>query len=126
MDLLDYFRGIRPWRQLYRFLKQLPMDSHYQSAVAMNPEIGAQLAKQKRPEKFDPPTPQGYTLPILLQLKMIDLVKELMRLIPAVFSGKVPPPMKPEPRPMTAADLIRERAETEAVYEALDLILGKK
>ncbi|WP_157115047.1 hypothetical protein [Nocardia niwae] len=94
----------------------------------MNPEIGWERAQQKRPEpgELPPPTPKGYSLEVLLMLKLIDYVKELIRVMPAVFSGKLPPPIKPEPRPMTAEDLFRDLQETQNVHEAVDNILGRK
>lgn len=117
--MLDYFRGRRPWPQFWRYTIGLPEHGRYKSALAMNPEIGAERAKQPLPDEFPPPTPYGYSLSILLQLRQIDLLKELMRVIPASFSGKLPPPMQPEPRPMTAEMRIRDEQETKNVYDAL-------
>lgn len=56
---------------------------------------------------------------ILLQLRQIDLMKEQMRAYAAGLSGKLPPPMQPEPRPMTAEMRIRDEQETKNVYDAL-------
>ena len=86
----------------------------------MNPEIGWERAQKPRTEvELGPPTPQGYSLSVLLQLRIIDLLKEQMRAYAAGLGGKLPPPMKPEPRPMTAEDIFRDRIETANVYEAL-------
>ncbi|MEV4127155.1 hypothetical protein [Nocardia sp. NPDC049707] len=86
----------------------------------MDPEIGWERAQKPRPDEVaGPPTPQGYSLSILLQLRMIDILKEQMRAYAAGLSGKLPPPFKPEPRPMTMEDIFRDRIETANVYEAL-------
>lgn len=87
--------------------------------------IGAERAKHPLPDEYPPPTPLGYSLPVLLMLRQIDLLKELMRVIPASFSGKLPPPMPPEPRPQTAEQRIREQIENEQLHAAVDLILGR-
>ncbi|WP_068059402.1 hypothetical protein [Nocardia xishanensis] len=85
----------------------------------MNEDIGRIRAEQPLPEKIPPPTPLGYSLPVLLQLRQIDLTKELLRALPAVFGGKLPPPFPPEPRPQTAEQRIRDEQETNNVLDAL-------
>ncbi len=90
----------------------------------MDEEIGYARAMQDRPEKAGPISPLGYSLPVLLQLRQIDLLKELMRVTASVFSGKLPPPIRPEPRPQTAEERIRDELETLNVKNAVDLILG--
>jgi hypothetical protein len=85
----------------------------------MNEEIGRQLAEQPQSNKWEPPTPLGYSLPVLLQLRQIDLTKEVLRVLPAIFGGKLPPPIPPEPRPQTAAQRIRDAIETRNVLDAL-------
>jgi hypothetical protein len=115
----DYFRGVRPWQELYRRMQRWGPDSWYQSKILMDEEIGRQRAAQPEPKTRAPLSPQGYSLQILLQLKVIDLLKELMRVIPASFSGKMPPPFPPEPRPVTAEQLIRDAMETANVHDVL-------
>ncbi|WP_280412535.1 hypothetical protein [Nocardia asiatica] len=94
----------------------------------MDPVIGWERAQQPRPEnaEIQAPTPEGYSLEVLLQLRLIDYVKELIRVMPAIFGGRLPPPMRPEPRPMTAEDRIREELETQQVYDAVNALLGIK
>ncbi|CRY84377.1 hypothetical protein SAMN05421776_12327 [Nocardia farcinica] len=119
VDLGDYFRGDRPWPQLYRFLRRLPSHGCYHSALAMNEELGRELAKQPLPEEIPPPSPLGYTLEALLLLRVIDLLKEQMRAYAAGLGGKLPPPFPPERRPMTAEQRIRDEQETQNVVSAL-------
>lgn len=125
-DLLDFFRGRHPWPQLWRFLANgCPPESQYHAALAMDEEIGRARAMQPRPETRGPISPAGYSLPVLLQLRVIDLLKEVMRVIPASFSGKMPPPFPPEPRPQTAEERIRDEIETLNLNSAIDLLLGR-
>jgi hypothetical protein len=95
------------------------MDSCYQSAIAMDEQIGWERAQRPVSETKTPVSPQGYSLGILLQLKVIDLMKELLRIIPASFSGTLPPPFPPEPRPQTAEQRFRDAIDTHNVNEAL-------
>ncbi len=117
--LLDYFRGVRPWPELYRRMQRWGPDSWYHSKILMDEEIGWERAQKPLSKTSAPLTPQGYSTPILLQLKIIDLLKELMRVIPASFSGKMPPPFPPEPRPETAEQRFRDRIETNEVIDVL-------
>lgn len=89
----------------------------------MDPEVGRWRAEQPvSDEAPPPPTPLGYSFPVLLQLKQIDLLKEVLRVLPAVFGGKLAPPYPREPRPVTAEQLIREERETQNVLSALDML----
>lgn len=72
------------------------------------------------PQEIPPISPRGYSLEVLLALKQIDLLKELMRVIPASFSGKLPPPFPPEPRPQTAYQRLRDRMDQIDVRNALN------
>ncbi|MFD3594268.1 hypothetical protein ACFWU5_16190 [Nocardia sp. NPDC058640] len=110
---------MRPWAQVYRLLRRLPMDSWYQAAVAADEHIGFQRAQQPEPAEKQPLSFVGYSLPVLLQLRQIDLLKEVLRVLPAVFSGKLPPPMPAEPRPQTAEQRAREKLDQISVRDAL-------
>ncbi|WP_043654334.1 hypothetical protein [Nocardia thailandica] len=90
----------------------------------MDEEIGYERAQQPLPETRERIAPQGYSMSILLQLRQIDLLKELMRLLPAVFGGKLPPPFPPEPRPQTAEQYFREVIEKIELTDAVNALLG--
>ncbi|WP_280357070.1 hypothetical protein [Nocardia otitidiscaviarum] len=85
----------------------------------MDEDLGRERAKHPLPEEHPPLSPEGYSLEVLLLLRQIDLLKELMRVIPASFSGKLPPPFPPEPRPQTAEMRFRDQQDTRNVLEAL-------
>ncbi len=95
------------------------MDSWYQAAIAADERIGFERAQQPLSDDRQPLSFVGYSLPVLLQLRQIDLTKELMRVIPGSFTGKLPPPMPAEPRPRTAEAIAREKLDQISVQAAL-------
>ncbi|MGV9617107.1 hypothetical protein [Nocardia xishanensis] len=123
-DLLDYMRGERPWSQLIRLLRRLPMWSHYQAALLMDPELGelrAQRDQHDGGEEVEPQplSPLHYDLPVLLALRHIDVTKELIRVVASVFAERPAAPLPPEPRPMTAEARARARADRDQVLDVL-------
>lgn len=85
----------------------------------MNPEIGEMRAMQPLSDKPSPLAPLGYSLPVLLQLRMIDLQKDTIRAVASSFSSRPMPPIPREPRPSTAESQARARRDREEVNEAL-------
>ncbi|MDH6678452.1 hypothetical protein M2284_002655 [Rhodococcus sp. LBL1] len=79
-------------------------------------EIRAQIPLSDTP---GPLSPLGYSLPILLQLRMIDLQKDTIRTIGSAFGSKPMPPIPREPRPSTAEDRVRARMDRDEVNAAL-------
>ncbi|MFD6400825.1 hypothetical protein [Nocardia sp. NPDC060249] len=99
------------------------MDSWYQSALAMDEEVGWARAQKERPEKPEPLAPQGYSLEVLTMIRQNDLLKEVLRVLPAVFGGKLPPPFPPEPRPQTAEQRFRDAIEKIELTDAVNALL---
>ncbi|MBF6333320.1 hypothetical protein [Nocardia transvalensis] len=120
-DLLDYFRGVRPWPQLVRLLRRLPMWSHYQSALLMDPDIGERRAREEIDEGAAPQplAPLHYDLSALLMLRQIDITKELIRVIASVFGDRPAAPLPPEPRPTTAEAMARAQRDRDQVRDVL-------
>ncbi|MDH6282800.1 hypothetical protein [Prescottella agglutinans] len=105
--------------QLLEIIERLPSDSHFQAAVAMNEDVGELRAQVPLPERPVPISPLGYSLPVLLQLKMIDLQKDTIRAIGSAFGSKAMPPIPREQRPSTAEARARARQDRDDVNEAL-------
>jgi hypothetical protein len=98
----------------------LPAHGWYQTALAMDEELGWERAQKPLPDSVsEAPTPLGYSLPVLLMLRQIDLQKELLRILPAVFGGKLGPPLPPEPRPQTAEQRFRDIKDKIETYDAI-------
>lgn len=108
---------------MYRFLRRLPMDSWYQAALAMDEEIGWHRAQRELPDRPEPLSPQGYSLEVLTLVRTNDLIKELLRILPAVFGGKLPPPFPPEPRPQPAEQRFRDAIEKIQLTDAVNALL---
>jgi hypothetical protein len=99
------------------------MDSWYQSALAMDEQVGWARAQQERPKHPEPLAPQGYSLEVLTMIRQNDLLKEVLRALPAVFGGKLPPPFPPEPRPQTAEQRFRDAIEKIELTDAVNALL---
>jgi hypothetical protein len=93
VDLLDYFRGRRPWRQLLRFLTRMPAHSHYMAALADDEATARHAAAARR--RSAPMTMAGYDPLVSRMDTLIDCF------VAAHSTGSTPPRM---PRPVTAMD----------------------
>lgn len=123
MELLDYFRGVRPWSQLIRFLdriQEIP-NSCFVTAQANDDESALVAARRRRdslgqgnPLRYRPPAVQWDTHAVI-QAAMLDRLGEieaLLEALPVATDKKGKPrkrnkPPKPFARPETAV----ERAE---------------
>lgn len=115
IDLVDYFRGTRPWAQLYRFLARLPRHSHFYAGVMDDEAAVAQLLGRDRPGTFGL---TGWTFERELLTAIVDAVNQLhATLIQVNSSDGKRPKTAPLPRPTTALDRIaieQERSEHRA------------
>lgn len=91
IDLLDFFRGVRPWSQFYRFTKHLPSDSKFKAAQAADPELARALANQSEPS-VGQPTIEGYDLQTRLLVANFNMMKILDWHLLRVNGNKVPSP----------------------------------
>lgn len=115
LDLLDYFRGDRPWGQLVRIVAGLPDCGKFKSAMAMDEDLAAVLADMPDPEGEPPPlSPHGYGLLERLVLRQNDLIKQLIHVTIGAAGGK-PGAFQPEPRPSTAIERARAAKDTTAM-----------
>lgn len=104
LDLLDWFRGVRPWSKLYRLIDRLPRDSRYKAALAMDPEYARVAARRMADAGVaeEPAmTPLGWSREVEL---LTSLLEAILHVRSAVVGGyaKNPPKVKPLPRPRTA------------------------
>jgi hypothetical protein len=80
IDLLDFFRGLRPWSQLYRFVDNLPPWGLYKSQLVMDEEWARMICDQEEAGQDHPPaealppdelmSPFGYT-PVVGRLDLL-------------------------------------------------------
>lgn len=91
VDLLDFFRGVRPWGQFYRFVKHLPGDGKFKAKQAADPELAKAMADQTQSES-PLPTVEGYDLHTKLLVAVFNMLKILDWHLLRVNGNKVPQP----------------------------------
>jgi hypothetical protein len=133
IDMLDFFRGYRSWRQFYNFLDRLPPHGHYKTAVAMSPKWAEIVLDMEEAGKGIPPgtedhdlTPLGYT-EVVARLDLIaDRVMAVRTAVQAGYSkDHEEPRFEPMTRPVTAIDKERERRSRKILNEIESLIFGE-
>jgi hypothetical protein len=123
MDLLDWFRGRRPWPQLLRLIEQLPRHSHYKAALVNDPDMAARIVEQraKSPTKARPPV-TDWSPEVDMLAHVADAVRSLVSLTIKVNSkGGNGPDAKPVTRPRTAVD----RADRAAFERRMNVLIKK-
>lgn len=124
MDVLDFFRHVYPWTQMYRLLERLPPESHYKAARAMDFDLAeAMLDQSDADRKPTPLSPQGYSHQIYLQMATVEAIRSLDYTLKAVHGNKPPYPSMLE-RPKTAYQILdaeRDRIEVDRVLGLLGL-----
>jgi hypothetical protein len=123
---LDYFRGARPWPQLFRLLDRLPALSNYGRAVQDDLEVGERLADRghgTEAAKHRRPDMSGWTELDELLATISDGVNAIRHTVIAVNTqkGKKVPPLVTTKRPLTAL----ERAERRRERQVLDDIVAQ-
>lgn len=123
-DLLDWFRGYRPWQQLARLLARLPEGSRYMAAVLDDEDLAAERISSgvERPAGRKRPALLGETQDRMLRRATVSA---LMRVEHAVYAvnapkGKAGRPPRPLPGPDTAEDRLRDRIADQEVEELFD------
>lgn len=106
-DLLDWFRGERPWSQLLRFINRLPNHSHYKSAILDDDEVARQTV-QSGMKAQNRKTMLGFTPEVSALLDLTSWVKNLYGLTHAVNADGKYPDLPATPYPETAFDRLRK------------------
>lgn len=129
-DLLDWFRGDRPWPQLLRILARLPEGSRYTAALLGDDDLARQrLAETDDDPDEDPDRRRSRRPPLVGESYDRALrratVSSLMRVEHAIYAvnapkGKGGKPPRPLLGPETAQDRLREQladAEVEDIFD---------
>ncbi len=120
---MDYFRGERPWPQLFRLIDRLPQLSNYARAIQDDDDIADRLSDRGHgPKRARPPMSQWEPLDELLAT-ITDGVNALRQTVIAVNTekGKKVPPFVPTRRPLTAAERAERRRERETIDDIVAL-----
>jgi hypothetical protein len=81
IDMLDFFRGYRSWRQFYNFLDRLPPHGHYKTAVAMSSKWAEMVLDMEESGKGIPPGTEDHDL---TPLGYSEVVGRCLRIFPQV------------------------------------------
>lgn len=132
VELLSYFTGARPWRQLYSFLEMMPAWGRYKSALAMDHDYARRICDAEEKGEGHPPvgddddaeiTPLDYS-EVIARLDIIaDRILLTRNAVVAGYAkdGKEPE-FRPMTRPTTALDQERER-RTRRLLEEVDALV---
>lgn len=126
-DILDFFRGARPWSQLVRIVDTLPAWTNTGRAMADDDEL--QRYREQHAPSHGAPRPARLTEwgPFDELIATIVDVGNLIRT--AIAQANAPKgkryPFKPNRRPKTAAQRSEARQEREAVAEIVALVLPR-
>jgi hypothetical protein len=122
VDLLDWFRGRRPWAQLERLIDGLPAHSRYVAALLDDPDVAADLAEV--PTAPRPMSLVGFDPVVARLTDLIDAVNANTAATIAA-AGVDPPTIDPMPRPETELDRARNRVRLEARNMIADMMTGR-
>ena len=116
-DLLDWFRGRRPWPQLVRIVNQLPPLSRFRRAVADDDDLNWETSPSGERRR---PTLDQWTEADELRATLVDgfTLVQLAIASKDLPQGKKPPKFKPAPRPVTARERATKRA-AEAMHREI-------
>ena len=103
MDLLDFFRGKRPWGQFYRLVKNLPAHGKFKAAQANDPELARAVLDAPADGSQGFPTLEGYDLQTRIAIAQFNILKILDWHLLRVNGNKVPQPQMWE-LPQTAVE----------------------
>ncbi len=129
-DLLDYFRGARPWAQLMRLVNTLPAWSHTGRAMADDDDL-----QRFRERKFGPTPAAGPRMTLSGWSEFDELlatINDAANSIKVTIAqsvterGKPAPKFKPHRRPLTAADRAERRRDRDTVNDIVAIATGKR
>lgn len=123
-DLLDWFRGRRPWPQLARLIGGLPEGSRYSAAILDDEELAAERLErgEERTGRSTPPL-VGETYDRALLRALVSGMGRVEYAVYAAAAGKkrTGSPPKALPGPETAEDRLREAIGLAQVEEIFDM-----
>lgn len=113
------FRGDVSPRKALAYIDRLPSHSAFADATAQDDELAEKYADL---DVDPPPPPISEWTPERAELvKVNEAVRELTAVVITALGGKAEPP-QPAPRPITAADRVREIAEDRGYEEIVRLV----
>jgi hypothetical protein len=103
-DLADLWAG-RRWRLLLNMIEGLPSNSHYIAALADDEELAASFDGDPAPR---PPRLTEWSPEVAAIVASFDRLGDILCTLIAANGGK-PPKIPPYPRPVTAAERVKQQ-----------------
>lgn len=123
-DLLDWFRGRRPWPQLHRLLRRMPEGCRYRAAVLDDDELareriaaGLVATSSKRPPLLGETQDRAYLRALVTAVQRVEFATYA-----AVVGKKAGQPPRPLLGPETAEDRVKDQIADVEVAELFDAI----
>lgn len=128
IDLLDFFRGRRPWQQLARMLPRLPEGSRYRAALLDDDELALERLEAESGDDQPKPTRPPLVGETQDRALLRQVVSFLRRIEHGVYNAQAPRnkrtrPPEPLKGPETAEDRIRDLVGDAEVEEIFDQVI---
>lgn len=130
-DLLDWFRGRRPWPQLDRYLRRMPEGCRYHAALLADEDLAARQIEQEQDTPDDEDGDGSRRPPLVGETQGLSLLRSavsaLLRVEHAVYAAQAPKnkrgrPPDPIKGPLTAKDRLLDEIGTAEVYDIFDQV----
>lgn len=115
----------RQWRDLLVLIDWLPRNSAYMEAISLDEEVAEEMLSQPTDDKkrsYNGPRMSEWSVELEKLTDVVDRLGELMQAVVASAGGK-PPKIKPQPRPRTAMDRVKERRRMEHHRKVVSRVL---
>lgn len=132
-DLLDWFRGRRPWPQLHRYLRRMPEGCRYHAALLADEDLAARQIEQDQDRDDDDTDDDADARrpPLVGETQQLSLLRSavsaLLRVEHAVYAAQAPKnkrgrPPEPLKGPLTAKDRLLDELGTAEVFDIFDQV----
>lgn len=115
---------LRQWRDLLLLVDHLPRNSAFAEAMSEDEEVAEEYLNATRGDKPKSARPRisEWSAEVERMTDMIDRMGEMIQAIVASNGGKAPK-LRPQPRPKTAIDRVRERKRYEQHRKVVSRVL---
>lgn len=121
LDLAAEWRS-RRWRRLLNVIDQLPRDSRYVEAMAMDEQLAERMADRPQPKGPTRRRMSDWSVQVELLTSILARLGEMTQAI-AALGGAKPRKVPPPPLPQTAMDRVRNRKRFEKHHALVARVL---
>ncbi|WP_027944027.1 hypothetical protein [Amycolatopsis taiwanensis] len=125
---MEFFRGERPWPQLYRLIERLPDHGHYKVAIRDDDEIARRQrdAELARPQPATPRSVDAHTW-TPERAALTDIADILLTIRASLDAQRTGKPQKPGqmPRPKLARDRLEASESYQRHRQRVQMMLAR-